>query len=1217
MKLILFLFLAASWLFAADSTMVDFTCATVTGATVDSPAVGQTTLTCAAPHTYAGNASAFLSIPTAPVNGDTFTIAGPSGTQTYTLVTTVNNSVANQIQIPTAAESGGLAANIRFVAAYRITAAINGTAQAFECQSASPSAATCPMTQMAGVYYSTSTVANPDVRAGVEYNGKIWIQAITPGVGGQSILLSHTGTNLTFLALDAVHVITNLKIQWFVFLSGATGTWTGINRPYANVVNWPATYVSPTEFSVYYNSHTSGSFSGQTLGVWRANAQNFRFMYGDTDQNWATTTTQQEGQLSITIPGCLPASNDFDCAAGFGRPDNQKGYADTGQITSFVVSGGVATVTWASAWVQHVATDTMAVNAPVWFRGYQKYFNAAPVTAVASDGSGHYQITASNHGCLSTDLAAVNSTGTTADGEAQALTVVDANNIILSASTYAAGWVSGGTLTCNPNGFSSQAEAGYMSRSSPGSGCSTATRNCPSPYPLRIWRVQTYNSSTNTATIDTTLRDGSYAGTCASPASACPIGVAYPYLAITPRAYAYPYISSRNLGGNSSFGPVDLQWWNTKNGTYDPQSNRIRVSLTWGRDGAGVYGSYGTQLGTYLVTQNADAIGGAIHYYNDTWENWYQGAHMLWEFNNVPSHVVGQSSASGFPESPSGLPGQNQSPAFSGGAPRTLMMANGLFYIDLHMSSVGTTDGLEASGQTVLFQSVINSTELNAPEEYVNNKVTQWSDHRYISGTLQNDAGYEQTWTSPSFDASPWGNTTFQLHWSTTGSMRANGWSTGTDGTSAIRVADQYGDGNLWQSPTMAEAPSMWIAVRPVAGTRAASVAGQPIWLITRSSLNMQVGDHITTTGNGGNRDVTNQAITGVNPWQIWWRFTPSTGGAWTVPYTLNSIVASSGTCTVSLTVPHNLVPGWMVEVNGSTNATLGQAPGDISGSAKLFIVSNVVDANTFQFPCAGVADGTYNTDYSVYHLNVQAYPGIQLAGTATGTWTGAGTIVSTEENKNFTETLYQPPATGSGTLFATPTPLTFACVVGTNPPSQSLTIDASGVTLDNWSATKTQSWLGLTPTSGIATGATTVSVTCPGTAGSYSDTITVASTTAGINNSPITVAVNLTVTQVLVTTTTLAGGVWTVPYSQTLAATGGTAPYTWVISAGGLPAGLTLSTAGVISGTPIIPVGFASTFSVVATDALGNASPPAPLSITVPSPGANSIFGGFGVRGR
>ncbi len=41
------------------------------------------------------------------------------------------------------------------------------------------------------------------------------------------------------------------------------------------------------------------------------------------------------------------------------------------------------------------------------------------------------------------------------------------------------------------------------------------------------------------------------------------------------------------------------------------------------------------------------------------------------------------------------------------------------------------------------------------------------------------------------------------------------------------------------------------------------------------------------------------------------------------------------------------------------------------------------------------------------------------------------------------------------------------------------------------------------------------------------------------------------------------------VPYSTSLAATGGVAPYSWILSAGSLPPGLSLSPSGIISGTP------------------------------------------------
>ena len=55
----------------------------------------------------------------------------------------------------------------------------------------------------------------------------------------------------------------------------------------------------------------------------------------------------------------------------------------------------------------------------------------------------------------------------------------------------------------------------------------------------------------------------------------------------------------------------------------------------------------------------------------------------------------------------------------------------------------------------------------------------------------------------------------------------------------------------------------------------------------------------------------------------------------------------------------------------------------------------------------------------------------------------------------------------------------------------------------------------------------------------------------------------------VSVTTTTLPGATVGVPYSQTLGAAGGTLPYAWSLQAGSLTPGLTLSTGGVISGTP------------------------------------------------
>lgn len=86
------------------------------------------------------------------------------------------------------------------------------------------------------------------------------------------------------------------------------------------------------------------------------------------------------------------------------------------------------------------------------------------------------------------------------------------------------------------------------------------------------------------------------------------------------------------------------------------------------------------------------------------------------------------------------------------------------------------------------------------------------------------------------------------------------------------------------------------------------------------------------------------------------------------------------------------------------------------------------------------------------------------------------------------------------------------------------------------------------------------------------------------------------------IVTTSLPNATQTVAYSQTLFATGGTPPYTWTLFSGSLPAGLTLSSAGLISGTV---TGTTQTFTVRVTDA---APTNVNQSLTITVNGAPSI---------
>ena len=136
------------------------------------------------------------------------------------------------------------------------------------------------------------------------------------------------------------------------------------------------------------------------------------------------------------------------------------------------------------------------------------------------------------------------------------------------------------------------------------------------------------------------------------------------------------------------------------------------------------------------------------------------------------------------------------------------------------------------------------------------------------------------------------------------------------------------------------------------------------------------------------------------------------------------------------------------------------------------------------------------------------------------------------------------------------------------------------GITPISWTLSSGQLPAGLTLNSNGALSGT------PTAAGNFAFTVQ-----AGDSSSPLqTITINVAIKSASLLVITSAGGalpdaIVGKPYSIGLQAMGGTAPFSWSMAVGQLPAGLTLSTAGVLSGTPTIANPAPTAFTVQVQD--------------------------------
>lgn len=175
--------------------------------------------------------------------------------------------------------------------------------------------------------------------------------------------------------------------------------------------------------------------------------------------------------------------------------------------------------------------------------------------------------------------------------------------------------------------------------------------------------------------------------------------------------------------------------------------------------------------------------------------------------------------------------------------------------------------------------------------------------------------------------------------------------------------------------------------------------------------------------------------------------------------------------------------------------------------------------------------------------------------------------------------------------------------IVTTSPLTQgSVGVVYPGVQFQASGGTGTYSWAAGSLPPGMSFSAAGALSGTPTAAGKYSVAVTVTDTAKATASGNFTIIIS----NLAITTASLPNGTVGTPYNApNMAATGGVGSLTW--SAGGLPAGITLSSAGAFGGTPTTAGGY--TVGVTVTDSQGDTasrsytltvSAPPPLSITI-----------------
>ncbi|WP_369986802.1 autotransporter domain-containing protein [Pseudomonas xanthosomatis] len=771
------------------------------------------------------------------------------------------------------------------------------------------------------------------------------------------------------------------------------------------------------------------------------------------------------------------------------------------------------------------------------------YVTPAPTLSSVSPNTG------STAGGTSVTLTGTNFSGATAvtfDGiSATGIVVVNATTITATTPAHAAGAVNvvvttpGGTAPLS-NGYTYVTPAPTLSNVSPssgstagGTGVTLTGTNFSGATAVTFGGtsatgIVVVNATTITATTPAHAA-GAVDVVVTTPGGTGPLVSGYTYIAPSPPVAGAVSVT---VAANSSANPITL---NLSGGT------ATSVAVASGPS-QGTTNVSGTSI-TY--TPNAGYSGGDSFTYTATGPGGTSAPATVTITVNAPTLVI----------SPNSLPNATASNAYSqtlstanGATPYSYVVSSGAVPPGLSLASGGVLSGTPSAVGT--FNFTVTSTDAHNATGSKAYSLTVNAATIAITpttlGTLNAGTAYSQTLSATG------GNGSYT--WSSAGSLppgitvSSAGLVSGTPTSSGnysftVTATDSLGStGSQGYAVTVNDQA-------PVANNSTLTVQGgsnnNPVALNLTGGSVSQVS--IVSNASNGTATATGTTIL----------FTPAPGFAGPDSFTYNATGpgGTSNTATVSVTV---------------TAPTISITPATLTNAQQNSAYSQTLTASG--------SSGSYA--FSVVAGSLPAGMNLSAVGLLSGTPTAAG-------NSNFTVR-----AMSSGGFFGdqayTLVVTSQAPVAGPLNLSVTANSSANPVTLNLSGGAATSVSVSSAPTHGT-TSVSGTSISYTPTAGySGPDSFSYIATGAGGSSSPATVSVTVQAPTLVITpaTANLPAATQNAAYSQSLSTSGGTAPYSFIVTNGALPAGLALDAGGSLSGTPTAVV--TSNFTVTVTDANG-----------------------------